>query len=557
MVISGVNGSGKTSLLKGLHSSIEPTGRPKRPASEGFFEYKGAVEIYSETSLSGKVRHVGPNFQPNTIGVSKRRDPDQFTQDRTNLLRYIRSPELNDEALNWHVLEVAKRLGIALELETRNNGSTFIASKPFEKLADEQLLNSFPLNLVVDDEDNVANGFVSDVFKLYLQKIQTFKADNYSSEERLTDEEIYQRFGARPPWLEINELFVKYGFSYRINALIATTDFTPVFIDESSGKKLPFGSLSSGEKILVTLILWAYNDSQRSTTKLMLLDEFDAHLNPSLSKMMVEVLNDKIVKEFGIRVILTTHQPSTIAHSPEESLFWMERGEPIRSSSKQEIIPILSDGIITVQPNEALRIATTQLRSDNLPVVLVEGQTDKTLLETAWKKLKGRTEPGFEIVDFFDCYSLINLLNRGDVFGKYAGRQFVGVIDFDSAYAHAKDKLRKDWTRTVCDQTRAVFFRHKSQPAVVTTLIVPEFRSGYAGDELSVSKLSIEHLFPDRLIEHHCKTEHWPGGGKLLKFEDRKKTTFSKEAEGFQKEDFAQFNRFFSHLESLLTHKGA
>ena len=94
----------------------------------------------------------------------------------------------------------------------------------------------------------------------------------------------------------------------------------------------------------------------------------------------------------------------------------MERNQPIRPSSKAEVIPILSDGIITVQPNKALRIFSEVFKSADKPVLCVEGETDQIILETAWKCLNGDSPMPFLIQDLMDCYTLLNLFKRGDVF---------------------------------------------------------------------------------------------------------------------------------------------
>ncbi|HTT99886.1 MAG TPA: AAA family ATPase, partial [Rhizomicrobium sp.] len=86
--------------------------------------------------------------------------------------------------------------------------------------------------------------------------------------------------------------------------------------------------------------------------KLFLLDEPDAHLHPSMTRQFIDVLKNVLVDQYGVRVILTTHSPSTVALAPEESLYVMSRDQPrIRKpSSKAEAIGLLTSGLVIVSP---------------------------------------------------------------------------------------------------------------------------------------------------------------------------------------------------------------
>jgi hypothetical protein len=57
-----------------------------------------------------------------------------------------------------------------------------------------------------------------------------------------------------------------------------------------------------------------------------------------------------LVKKYKVRVIMTTHSPSTVALAPEESLFEMQRVSPRirRSQSKADTIGLLTAGLVTV-----------------------------------------------------------------------------------------------------------------------------------------------------------------------------------------------------------------
>jgi hypothetical protein len=127
-----------------------------------------------------------------------------------------------------------------------------------------------------------------------------------------------------------------------------------MFEDIEHGHELRPMDLSSGERILLGLVLWLYNSGHHGRfPKLFLLDEPDAHLHPSMTRHYIDVLLNVMVKRYGVRVILTTHSPSTVALAPEAALFEMRRSSPriVRSQSKAATVGLLTAGLVTVSPS--------------------------------------------------------------------------------------------------------------------------------------------------------------------------------------------------------------
>ena len=73
-------------------------------------------------------------------------------------------------------------------------------------------------------------------------------------------------------------------------------------------------------------------------------------LHPSMTRQFMDVINDVLVERYKVRVIITTHSPSTVALAPENSIFEMSRDDPqVRPSrSKEETIGLLTAGLVTV-----------------------------------------------------------------------------------------------------------------------------------------------------------------------------------------------------------------
>jgi hypothetical protein len=77
----------------------------------------------------------------------------------------------------------------------------------------------------------------------------------------------------------------------------------------------------------------------------MLLDEPDAMLNPALSKRLINIFKDVFCDEFGVKVIMTSHSPATVAAAPTGSHYLMEvPSRMLKKSSKEEAIAQLFVG---------------------------------------------------------------------------------------------------------------------------------------------------------------------------------------------------------------------
>jgi hypothetical protein len=144
------------------------------------------------------------------------------------------------------------------------------------------------------------------------------------------------------------------------------------------GRIVPFNRLSSGERVLMSTALWrCKSEIAGKQYRLLLLDEPDAHLHPALTRRFLNVVKSAFVEERQVRVIMTTHSPTTVALIPRESLFEMTRSEPrIRITTREIAISNLTGGFVAVQ--------------DATRTVLLEGKTDPPFYRLAWRML---TEP--------------------------------------------------------------------------------------------------------------------------------------------------------------------
>ena len=111
--------------------------------------------------------------------------------------------------------------------------------------------------------------------------------------------------------------------------------------------------------------------------RVLLLDETDATLHPSMIKTLLHVLDDSF-RQRDVKVILATHAPTTVALAPEESIYTMRReGSPrIRHVSRDEALSGLMAGLPTLSVSNEYR-----------RVVFVEGLNDQLCYQEVFRVL--------------------------------------------------------------------------------------------------------------------------------------------------------------------------
>lgn len=227
------------------------------------------------------------------------------------------------------------------------------------------------------------------IFCYHLQKIN-LDLFNQLTNDLISQEEVRSKLSERlkaifgtdiSPWEMINNKLSHYGFKHSLIEPSYSFNEYKVEFKNSDEIIIDFNSLSSGEKVIFQLILWSYDEANNGN-KLLLIDEFDAHLNPSMAKMYVEIVEDVLIKQFQMQVIMTTHSASTVAYCKEESLFWMEEGQ-IGKRDKKFILKALTPGLILLEDNASLMGDLARHIQENKYILFVEGKSDKIYFEKA------------------------------------------------------------------------------------------------------------------------------------------------------------------------------
>ena len=218
--------------------------------------------------------------------------------------------------------------------------------------------------LIITDESTVnifAQQFAK-IFVIYMQRWQENYLSRSEDKNSLSDEEFIE-VNRIPPWDFVNQILKESRLPFRINSPSRTNfvePFEPRLTRIASGIEMHFNDLSSGEKVLMSFALCVYNvtGGHRVTfPKVLLLDEVDAPLHPEMVGVMLRVIQNILVDTHQIKVILTTHKPTTVALAPEGSIFQMLPEGPILDKiSREKAVSLLTVGVPTMAFTTDLRL---------------------------------------------------------------------------------------------------------------------------------------------------------------------------------------------------------
>ena len=175
----------------------------------------------------------------------------------------------------------------------------------------------------------------------------------------MTPEEFLQHHGA-PPLDLLNEVldefdcngyrFVQPTFYPSPGQNINDAMIPLQLVHKTLGYRTTIKNLSSGEQTLLALALAVYKARRSRLCRVLLLDEVDTSLHPSMTNQMLRALNGVFVDQKSMTVIMATHSASTVALAPDDSVFLLKRGDQItlRQSTKPDAIEFLTEGFATL-----------------------------------------------------------------------------------------------------------------------------------------------------------------------------------------------------------------
>ena len=289
-VITGINGSGKTKLLEHISNS----------------------DHYNRSHL---IRYIDVDYRP-PLQKHANEIAGQYNFGMRNENGKYYSIDKQDKANDW-----------------TSSISTFKANNVL-KMLDYPIIDN-----IIKERKKFQNDAKFDEERERIKKHQkSFNINDLLPSDRNDDE----------PWDRIDRILKDFGLSIRVDRmnLIAGLTFRRLNTIDSSEVDIEMKDLSSGEKVAFALALWTWGNSSGQKTDVLLVDEFDAHLNPSIAQKFIHIIKEYFV-DLGVQVIMTTHNPSTVvyAKNADADIIWMSDGAIDADMSEDDIIRELSNGL--------------------------------------------------------------------------------------------------------------------------------------------------------------------------------------------------------------------
>lgn len=218
-------------------------------------------------------------------------------------------------------------------------------------------------------------------------RLEKYAPKDNPERKHLSPNEFVEKYGP-PPWNFVNQILEECRLDFRVDnpPLHETTSYEPKLQKLSIPVEMRFGDLSSGEKVLMSFALCLYNsqDGRQSKVfpKLLLLDEVDAPLHPSMTKSLLNTIQNVLVRDKNVAVILTTHSPSTVALAPEDAIYSMDPSGPrLDKITKSAALSILTADVPTLS-----------VSFDGRRQIFVESRTDANLYDSLYQRYKGHLD---------------------------------------------------------------------------------------------------------------------------------------------------------------------
>lgn len=491
VILTGLNGAGKTQILsviagEDLSATSPMTGLNAQNIVQGakFVADNGELMVRKQIVSSFTLESSG-----NSAVVTKE-IANQNIQVLWNLIEMIRPQFTN---LDLPIDKSSFTQQITSVFESFNSRGYNVASaqqiRIIDKIMESSGRNVFSLTnkelydfYPADDFSQSGNIFqqnFSIIFKKYHIKLERNDQNEYFNkfknreDVKFLDRDAFLENYGQAPWDVLNRILIEAKLDYCCNSPLDTdieSSFQFKLFNTITRSEVNLYELSSGEKVLMLIVLALYNSKTIiEFPQLLLMDEPDASLHPSMAKQFIDIIHNIFVKEKGMKVIIATHSPSTIAFAPEESIYVVNKtGMRIEKTSKDAALKILTSGV-----------PSFSISYENRRQVFVESPNDVLFYEKLYRVLSIHLLPdvslsfissgesrkdknGMKIANCAQVISIVDVLRR-------AGNKFVwGIIDWD------KENEDKAFVKVLGNGNRYSIENYLLDPILIAALLLRE-----------------------------------------------------------------------------------
>jgi energy-coupling factor transporter ATP-binding protein EcfA2 len=399
-LITGQNGCGKTHFLQALAGGqISIEGIPQSQVQ--YYSWQSFAP--RNNSLGGRVPSQGPAHWAslqNSIRLAS--EASNNTGRRALGRTLLQLIEL------WHsapdkrpdVDPEVRRFSLAIKQQLPPRIQQLLSSfetdtgTPCLCITQDEFYDRVPLVIA---EMDPSQGSVAELFAAYISALEQndlieVRARRGAKGLHLSQEDFVRKYGP-PPWDVVNRVLAEARLDYRVDTPSEDPERSVSAVLRKPGLQaaLSFDSLSSGEKILMSLALCMFflKDARQPVRipSMLLFDEVDAFLHPEMSGAFLAVVNRVLVGDYKRHVVIVTHSPSTVAQAPSGSVLVMDGPtRNLRHATIDEGIAALTVGVPTLS-----------VRLENRRQVFVESDNDVRVWERCCQYTKSFLRPGISL----------------------------------------------------------------------------------------------------------------------------------------------------------------
>ncbi len=580
IIISGVNGTGKSQLLKIIaNNTNEKISRSVKITDESenvenienilFLSFRDNIDLGNDFGqYSINLRQININqaweFYLQNIGFNQNQqwlDTRKRQKFNNGTLIFYDNGTKNP---SWRSIE---KLLSLLKEKYRDDSIFYISRDEFEHI--------IPQDFIWRNENDIIQQ-VGNLFYMACCERANRQIECSNTSDKF-DNSAWLRTA---PWTVLNKLFADLGFKYRFkddySFYIPNMEENPKLRNNDEIRALT--DLSDGEKAILKLALISLDEEISKDVKLVLFDEYDAPLNPSLTEAFYKVIEDFYIKK-GIQVVITTHSPATISLAPNYAEFYEIFSQ---QNSSPKIINV--NQFDYAELKEANKSFYTKLKNQNDRIIELEktlGQNGNALLvedeycqiyKIAYLKLNDITDitennidekfkavAQFVIEGGYSTGGLYNFLNcQNTTLDSNCKR--ICLFDFDnegySKYKKVKtlknnsdEKLYSEEKGTI---NTGLYLKNTHCNRYAMTIPVPTRLEKYVNKKSSnYCFIEIESLISEDFLRDNGKAEKVSELLDFYKMKDVHKKDFWKDLLIADKEVFKDFKPLFDSVESI------
>lgn len=580
IIISGVNGTGKSQLLKIIaNNTNEKISRAVKIIDESenveavenilFLSFRDNINLgndFGQYSINLKQNNINQawNFYSQNIRFEQNRSwLDTKKRQRYNDGTLI----YNDDGIknpSWRSIE---KLLSLLKGKYNDDKVFHISRDEFEHI--------IPQNFIWRNENDIIQQ-VGNLFYMACCE-RTDKQIEYSQTTSIFDNSAWLKTA---PWTILNKLFSDLGFKYKFkdDYLFYTPNIEENPKLRNNNEIRVLSDLSDGEKAILKLALISLDEEISKDVKLVLFDEYDAPLNPSLTESFYKVIEDFYIKK-GIQVVITTHSPATISLAPDYASFY-EIFSQVNDSPK--IIKV--NQFDYAELKEANKTFYDKLKNQEERITELEdliSQTGNALLvedeycqiyKIAYLKLldinditennldeKFKVNANFVIEGGYSTGGLYNYLNCQNT--TLDGDNIrICLFDFDnegySKYKKVKDIKNNSHEKMYLQEqgtvTTGLYIKNRNCKRFAMVLPIPDRLNKYIDKKSSnYCFIEIESLVSEKFLSQNNKAEKVSDLLNFYKMKDENKKDFWKDLLNAEKDEFLDFKPLFDTIDQI------